>query len=121
MSSNGFPLPLNVQYLNNAKSWKLLQPYIYVDEVEGPIQIPARFTTAEHTFWRAPLSLASTLNGGFPAVVVHDYLYSDSGFSQKDADMVLYRALRACGLPRWRAGLAYARMRLLGRFYYQGR
>jgi len=121
MSSNGFPLPLNVQYLNNAKSWKLLQPYIFVDEIEGPIEIPARFTTKGLTLSRLPLVLALFDNYGFPAAVVHDYLYGDSGIGRKEADKVFYRALRASGVGRWRAGLMYAGVRVFGRFYYKGR
>lgn len=119
--SNGFPLPLNVQYLNNAKSWKLLQPYIFVDEVEGPIEVPARFTTNGLTLPRIPLVLAMFDNYGFPASVVHDYLYAASGVGRKASDQVFYRALRASGVAKWRAGLMYAGVRLFGRFYYKER
>jgi hypothetical protein len=111
MSNSGYPLPLNVQYLNTAKGWKLLQPYIFVDEVEGPIEIPARFTTN---------GLPLFDNACFPAAVVHKYLYSDSGFARKAADKVFYRAQRASGVARWKAGLMYAGVRVFGRFYYQG-
>lgn len=119
MSNSGFPLPLNVQYLNTAKSWKLLQPFIFYDEVEGPIEIPARFTTNGLTLPRIPLILALFDNYGFPAAVVHDYLYDSSGIGRKDADNVFYRALRASGVARWRAGLMYAGVRIFGRFYYK--
>ncbi|MNN74990.1 hypothetical protein D3C81_1912530 [compost metagenome] len=121
MSSNGFPLPLNVQYNNTAKTWKLLQPFIFVDEVEGPIDVPARFTTNGLTLPRVPLVLAMFDNYGFPAAVVHDYLYDASGVGRKEADQVFYRALRASGVARWRAGLMYAGVRLFGRFYYKER
>lgn len=121
MSNNGFPLPLNVQYIHTAKSWKLLQPFIFYDEVEGPIEIPARFTTSAITFSRTPLTLALFDSCGFPAAVVHDYLYDASGVARKGADKVFYRALRASGVARWRAGLMYAGVRVFGRFYYKGR
>lgn len=120
MSNNGFPLPLNVQYLNAAKSWKLLQPFIFYDEVEGPIEIPARFTTNGITLPRIPLVLALFDNCGFPAAVVHDYLYDSSGVARKEADKVFYRALRSCGVARLRACLMYAGVRIFGRFYYKG-
>lgn len=119
--SNGFPLPLNVQYNNTAKTWKLLQPFIFVDEVEGPIDVPARFTTNGLTLPRIPLVLAMFDNYGFPAAVVHDYLYAASGVGRKESDQVFYRALRASGVARWRASLMYAGVRLFGRFYYEAR
>lgn len=121
MSSTAFPLPLNVQYLNTDKSWKLLQPFIFLDDIQGPIELPPRFTTNGVTLPRIPLVLALFDNYGFPAAVIHDYLYDNSGMNRKTADKVFYRALRACGVARWRAGLMYAGVRCFGWLYFKGK
>lgn len=117
--SDAFPLPLNVQYLNTEKSWKLLQPFAFIDEKLGQIDVPARFVTNGLTLPRIPAVLAFFVGYGFPAAVVHDYLYSASGVARADADNVFYNALRASGVAKWRASLMYAGVRVFGRFFYK--
>lgn len=115
---DAFPLPLNVQYLNAEKSWKLLQPFSFIDEKLGQIDVPARFITNGLTLPRIPAVLALFVGYGFQAAVVHDFLYSSSGVSRAEADNVFYNALRASGVAEWRAGLMYAGVRTFGKLYY---
>ena len=117
--SEAFPLPLNVQYLNTEKSWKLLQPFSFIDPELGTIEVPARFITNGLTLPRIPAVLALFVGYGFPAAVIHDYLYSASGVARADADNVFYNALRASGVAKWRAGLMYAGVRAFGGMFYK--
>lgn len=52
------------------------------------------------------------------AATIHDKLYTTGQLSRKDADGVLYRALRAEGVAKWRAWLFWAGVRLGGAKHY---
>lgn len=55
---------------------------------------------------------------GNPSSAMHDKLYTDAVLSRKRCDQVLYRALRAEGVAKWRAWLFYAGVRLGGSSHY---
>lgn len=48
------------------------------------------------------------------AATVHDYLYTCGYLSRKEADAVLYRALRAEGVARWQSWIIWVGVRLGG-------
>ena len=52
------------------------------------------------------------------AATVHDFLYTYGQLTRKEADDVLYRALRAEGVARWRAWLFWAGVRIAGANQY---
>lgn len=52
------------------------------------------------------------------SATIHDKLYTTGQLSRKDADGVLYRALRAEGVAKWRACLFWAGVRLGGAKHY---
>jgi hypothetical protein len=54
------------------------------------------------------------------AATVHDWLYTTGQVSRKQADAVLYRALRAEGVARWRAWLFWAGVRMGAAKHYTG-
>ncbi|MFK3971796.1 DUF1353 domain-containing protein [Pseudomonas sp. NPDC087358] len=75
--------------------------------------MPAGFTTdfasikvLHNAFLFVVFVLFALVSGyGNYAATVHDWLYTTGGVSPKDADAVLYRALRAESVARWRAWL----------------
>lgn len=52
------------------------------------------------------------------AATMHDWRYTTGGVTRKEADAVLYRALRAEGVARWRAWLPWAGVRIGGAKQY---
>ena len=52
------------------------------------------------------------------AATVHDFLYSEGQVSRKEADAILYWALRAEGIARWRTWLFWAGVRIGGAKHY---
>ena len=52
------------------------------------------------------------------AATVHDFLYSEGQVSRKEADAILYWALRAEGIARWRTWLFWAGVRICGAKHY---
>lgn len=102
--------------------WQLTSPLIYQDTAHGTITVPTGFVTNFASI-RSLRVVASPLYGtlvgyGNAACTVHDFLYAGSSLSRKECDDVLYRALRAEGVARWRASLFYIGVRVGGRGYY---
>lgn len=52
------------------------------------------------------------------AATIHDKLYTTGQVTRRQADAVLYRALRAEGVAKWRAWLFWAGVRLGGASHY---
>ncbi|QEU28929.1 DUF1353 domain-containing protein [Pseudomonas luteola] len=109
--------------------WQLTSPLIYKDPVFGSVTVPTGFQTNFASI-RSLRIIASPIYGtlvgyGNAACTVHDYLYgggkTERGevLSREEADGVLYRALRAEGVARWRASLFYIGVRLGGKGYYK--
>lgn len=101
----------------------LLSDLVLSDEVEGPILVPAGFKTdfaSIAVLHNVFLFVFFALVAGYGnySAAVHDMLYTDGTISRKRCDQVLYRALRAEGVAKWRAWLFYLGVRLGGSSHY---
>lgn len=98
---------------------KLLDELVLDDDVAGVIKVPAGFVTdfasikALHNVFLYSLYALVASYGNY-ASTVHDYLYYTGDLTRKNCDDVLYRALRAEGVAKWRAWLFWAGVRIGG-------
>lgn len=97
----------------------LLDDLVLADDDERVITVPAGFTTdfaSIKVLHNAFLFVLFALVSGYGnyAATVHDWLYTTGQISRKQADAVLYRALRAEGVARWRAWLFWSGVRIGG-------
>jgi len=97
----------------------LLGDLVLADDDARVITVPAGFTTdfaSIQVLHNAFLLVLFALVSGYGnyAATVHDWLYTTGEIPRKAADAVLYRALRAEGVARWRAWLFWAGVRLGG-------
>jgi len=104
------------------RTYVLLDELILEDEA-GTFTVPAGFTTdfaSIKVLHNAFLFVLFALVSGYGnyAATVHDFLYSEGQVSRKEADAVLYRALRAEGVARWRAYLFWLGVRIGGAKQY---
>jgi hypothetical protein len=105
------------------RSYKLLDDLVLADDDQRTIIVPAGFVTdfaSIKVLHNAFLFVLFALVSGYGnyAATVHDWLYFGGQVSRKEADAVLYRALRAEGVARWRAWLFWAGVRLGGAKHY---
>ena len=105
------------------RTYKLLDDLVLADDYQRTITVPAGFTTdfaSIKVLHNAFLFVLFALVSGYGnyAATVHDFLYSEGQVSRKEADAVLYRALRAEGVARWRAWLFWAGVRIGGAKHY---
>jgi hypothetical protein len=104
-------------------TWQLTSPLIYRDPKYDTITVPTGFVTNFASIRSLRLianPIYATLSGyGNAACTIHDYLYEGSSLNRKECDAVLYRALRAEGVARWRAILFYIGVRLGGQSHYK--
>jgi hypothetical protein len=101
----------------------LLADLVLADEEEQVITVPTGFRTdfaSIKVLHNAFLFVLFALVSGYGnyAATVHDWLYTTGQISRKRADAVLYRALRAEGVARWRAWLFWAGVRIGGADQY---
>lgn len=101
----------------------LLADLVLADEQARAITVPTGFVTdfaSIKVLHNAFLFVLFALVSGYGnyAATVHDWLYRVGYFSRKEADAVLYRALRAEGVARWRAWLFWAGVRIGGAKQY---
>ena len=98
--------------------WRLIEPLVYVSENGERVTVPVGFVTDFASVPRAWLAYALAGDTGHEAAVVHDYLYSQrsepGGWTRRACDREFYRALLACGEPRWRAWLMWLAVRMFG-------
>lgn len=105
------------------RTYTLLDDLVLADDDERTIIVPSGFTTdfaSIKVLHNAFLFVLFALVSGYGnyAATVHDWLYFSGQVSRKDADAVLYRALRAEGIARWRAWLFWAGVRIGGAKQY---
>jgi len=87
----------------------------FASEVLGRvIEVPAEFVTDLSSVPRTPLAWFLAGGTASAAAVIHDWLYSVGDGSRRDADHVLWEAMRATRVPLWRAWLIYRAVRLGG-------
>jgi len=98
----------------------LLADLVLADEHQRVITVPAGFTTdfASIKVLQNAFLFALVSGYGNYAATVHDFLYTFGQVTRKEADAVLYRALRAEGVARWRAWLFWAGVRMGGAKHY---
>ena len=101
----------------------LLADLVLADDDERTIIVPSGFTTdfaSIKVLHNAFLFVLFALVSGYGnyAATVHDWLYEHGSLTRKEADAVLYRALRAEGVARWRAWLFWAGVRIGGTKQY---
>lgn len=106
------------------RTYTLLADLVLADEDERTITVPAGFVTdfaSIKVLHNAFLFVLFALVSGYGnyAATVHDWLYENAQISRKEADAVLYRALRAEGVARWRAYLFWLGVRLGGAKQYK--
>lgn len=105
------------------RTYKLLDDLVLADEDERTIIVPAGFITdfasikVLHNAFLFPLYALVSGYGNY-AATLHDWLYTTGRVSRKEADAVLYRALRAEGVARWRAYLFWLGVRIGGAKQY---
>lgn len=104
----------------------LLDDLVFDDEVAGVITAPKGFETdfasikALHNVFLFVL-YALVAGYGDKSATIHDVLYSEAKLDRKTCDQVLYRALRAEGIAKWRAWLFYAGVRIGGASHFGGK
>ena len=105
------------------RTYTLLDDLVLADDDERVITVPAGFTTdfaSIKVLHNAFLFVLFALVSGYGnyAATVHDWLYEHGSLTRKEADAVLYRALRAEGVARWRAYLFWLGVRIGGAKQY---
>ena len=105
------------------RTFTLLADLVLADDDERVITVPAGFTTdfaSIKVLHNAFLFVLFALVSGYGnyAATVHDWLYEHGSLTRNEADAVLYRALRAEGVARWRAWLMWAGVRIGGAKQY---
>jgi hypothetical protein len=94
---------------------ELAAPLVYVSDRVGRVVIPEGFVCdlASVPHWMASLAPSWSQTAG--AGIVHDYLYRTGKVSRRQADAVLYEALRAPpATGRFRAWAMWAAVRVFG-------
>lgn len=103
----------------NRKKYVILEDLVLVDDEFGEIVVPKGFVTdyasvsVLQNLILAPIFVL-VADYGDKAATVHDYLYTQAKLSRKECDQVLYRALLAEGLEKWRATLFWLGVRVGG-------
>lgn len=104
-------------------NWQLLEDLGYVQEepFTASVVVPRGFNTDFASVPRLPLAYLLAGGVGNAAAVVHDYLYREvpHAFTRDQADEMFYQALLACSVPRWRAWLMWAAVRIAGSGSYR--
>lgn len=102
--------------------WELISPLTYQHPVLGEITVPAGFITDLASIPRICHRIVNPCTTGTrrPAII-HDYLYTGiSSLTRKQADRVLYDALRECGINWALANAMYYTVRVGGGRYWRG-
>lgn len=89
-----------VEYING-NTWLLLEPFVFVSDMAGRIEVPADFSTdfnsVPRLFWRL---IPKTEFG--QAAVIHDWLWRMEKADLRIANLVFREALETLGAPKWR-------------------
>lgn len=105
----------------------LLEPFVvYSGHLDAVISVPKGFTFDGESIPLALQWLAPPFGDSKRGACVHDWLYRNAGYLNNDgalhpvtrsqADAVYRELIEAKGLPRWRANIRWAALRLVGGF-----
>lgn len=96
-------------------TWKLIDPLVYESDLAGiVIAAPAGFLTDLASVPRLPVAYLLTGGLGHAAAVIHDCLYTTHSTTREVADDVLHEALLVLGVPRHKAWMMWAGVRIGG-------
>lgn len=115
-----FLSPLQVEAIEDGSSdgrgtWRLLCALVYQSDAAGrTITVPGGFVTDFASVPRVPLAFWLTGGTGHKAAVVHDWLYTTHDVPRDVADATFREALKASGVPAWRAWLMHLGVRVGG-------
>lgn len=116
-----FPKPLILEYTSKRFHRKLVEDFVY-HYTNRTIIVPKGFVTdlaSIYVLRYVSPALYAMLSGyGDCAAVIHDYLYDthrSTGISRKAADKIFYRCLRDDNVPKYKALMFYAGVRIGGR------
>lgn len=90
------------------------------DVLAARVVVPSGFPTDYASVPRVPgvFEVFGGDIGDDPAAVVHDYLYSNGLYPRATCDAVFREALRACGVPAWKAYVMWLGVRVGGASHY---
>jgi len=116
---SSFTRKLVVSLEPNGKRWRLVEDFKYYTDLLGErktFTVPAGFETDFASIPKPLLALPfirwrDKFN---KAAVVHNWLYHTQEVDRKTADRIFLEALLVLGIPRWKAYLFYAAVRLFG-------
>lgn len=107
MIAPGFGDRLQVEEIDDSH-WKLVKEFVYDSEVaHARISVPPGFVTDFASVPRVPVAFWLTGDTAHAAAVIHDWLYTTGLLPKATADSVFYEAMRASGIPFWRAKVMY--------------
>lgn len=115
-----FLTPLQLERVEDTSAdgrgtWKLLSDLVYESDLAKiTITVPAGFITDLASVPRIPLAFMLTAGTGHAAAVLHDCLYVYHWLTRKESDDVFHEALLVLGVPKWRAALMWAGVRVGG-------
>jgi hypothetical protein len=109
---------LSILAIRGTNYYTLLSPLVY--EHNGKVYTaPAGFKT---DFASIPKLLHGIIDESEAdirdAAVIHDFLYTEKSIPRKEADKVLYIAMRELGASMIKAGIVYNFVRLFGGSHY---
>jgi hypothetical protein len=95
--------------------WRLTAPLVYQSDVaKMTFTVPAGFITDLASVPRIPIAYLLAGGTSNEASVVHDFIYSTHPVDRATADAVLKEASLLTGVPKWRAWLMWAGVRVGG-------
>jgi len=108
----------------------LLEPFmVYSGVLNAVITVPEKFTFDGESIPLFLQWLAPPFGDSKRGACVHDWLYRNAGYSdergffrpvqRKQADAVYRELIEAKGLPRWRANIRWAALRVVGGFAWR--
>lgn len=95
--------------------YQLLAQFRYESDILGFIVVPLGFHTDLASVPRIPVVFDICGDTSTMASVVHDYLYAHHPCTRAQADAVLREASIVSGVPKWKAWLMWAGVRVGGR------
>lgn len=96
-------------------AWRLLQPLVYASDVlNNTVTVPTGFITDFASVPRLPFVFMFTGDSAHMAATVHDWLYASHMTTRSQADAVFREAAIETGVPKWRAWVMWAGVRVGG-------